>query len=602
MRRLFSRGLLVALLAAVAPAQAQIGALLPGFGPQPSAGTAQATPQAGGTQSAAQPPAQTGVGTAPAAAGSFPAATPVQPGVQPVPFNPAPAGYDYSANLASDVFGANLFTGSFARLSASNFNADYAIAVGDQVQVRLWGAFEFDSRIAVDPQGNIFLPHVGPVRVLGVRNQDLQRVVEQAVARVFRANVSSYASLAVAQPVRVFVGGYVNRPGLYSGTSLDSALNYLDQAGGIALDRGSFLDVQIKRGAAVRARLDLYDFLLDGRMQPVQLADGDVIFVGPRRSTIKALGLAENTNRFEFAGRSLPMAELVRLARPFASATHVRVTRNTGTVLKTEYYALDQSAEVSLGNGDAVEFTADKKPGIITVRVQGEHDSLQEYVLPYGSRLADVMKQIRFSERSDRDNIQLFRASVKDRQRQMLATALHGLEASVLTARSGTSDEATLRKEEADLVLQWVDRARKVDPSGQVLIAESAQRDELLLENGDIINVPARDGLVLVSGDVLFPNAIAYDRKLGVRDYIAGAGGFVQNAGTSRVVIAHVNGSFNDLGSADDWGFKGGADSVRPGDQILVLPKIDVKSRQVLKDMTQILYQIAIAARVVLSF
>ena len=37
------------------------------------------------------------------------------------------------------------------------------------------------------------------------------------------------------------------------------------------------------------------------------------------------------------------------------------------------------------------------------------------------------------------------------------------------------------------------------------------------------------------------------------------------------------------------------------GDEILVLPKIDVKSRQVAKDLTQILYQIAVSAKVVLG-
>ena len=172
----------------------------------------------------------------------------------------------YNTNLNSDVFGAQLFTGSFAQAGATQFNPDYLIATGDQIQVRFWGGFNFDSVLTVDPQGNLFLPQVGPVKVLGVRNQDMQRVVEAAAGKVFRANVNSYANLAAAQPVRVFVGGYVNRPGLYNGTSMDSVLHYLDRAGGIDLDRGSFLKVQVKRGEQVRATLNLYDFLLAGRI------------------------------------------------------------------------------------------------------------------------------------------------------------------------------------------------------------------------------------------------------------------------------------------------------------------------------------------------
>jgi protein involved in polysaccharide export with SLBB domain len=517
----------------------------------------------------------------------------------------APAGVpptaDYSANLNSTVFGAQLFTGTFAKEGSTQFNPDYAVAVGDAIQVRLWGGYEFDSTLVVDPKGNVFLPHVGPVQLLGVRNQDIQRVVESAVAQVYRANVYSYASLAAAQPVRIFVSGFVNRPGLYNGTSMDSLLHYLDQAGGIDVDRGSFLAVQVKRGNTVRAEVSLYDFLLDGRMPLVQLADGDVIFVSPRRNTLKVSGLAQNAKRFEFATPTLSVASLEELAKPFPQTTHVRVVRNTGSVSNVEYYAREEASAVVLSNGDELIFTADRKPGTITVRVEGEHQSPQEYVLPYGARLGELTSRISYSERSDQSSLQLFRLSVQERQKQMLQTALKSLEAAALTARSGTSDEALLRKQEAELLLQWVDRARKVEPLGQVMIANARQRDELLLENGDVLRIPSRDGLVLVSGEVLFPNAIAFDDAFDVADYVKGAGGYTQNADVARVIIAHRDGSFHEVSNSGFFGRGADPAGIRAGDEILVLPKIDVKSRQVFKDLTQILYQIAISARVVLN-
>ena len=497
---------------------------------------------------------------------------------------------DYSANLASDVFGANLFSGTFAREGAIQFNPDYLIAIGDRIQVRLWGAYNFDDVLMVDPQGNLFLPHVGPVKVIGVANKDLQRVVEAAARRVFRANVSSYASLAAAQPVRIFVGGFVNRPGLYNGTSMDSLLHYLDQAGGVDPARGSFLQVQVRRGERVRATVSLYDFLLQGRIPLLQLADGDVIFVPPRHNTVLVSGLAENAKRFEFSPAELTVADLVRLAKPQAEATHVRVVRNTGTVRNVDYYALEESSGIAIGNGDEVEFTADKKPGTITVRVEGEHQSAQEYVLPYGARMGDLIGRIEFSDRSETQSVQLFRRSVRERQKAMLAVALKSLESTVLTARSGTSDEARLRRDEAELILQWVDRAKTIEPAGQVLVAQATDRDTLLLENGDIIKIPTRDGLVLVNGEVMFPNAIAFDQQLTLDDYIGKAGGYTQTADNSRVVIAHRDGSFD----------RGGEDTtLRAGDEVLVLPKVEVKSRQIWKDMTQIIYQIAVSAKVV---
>ena len=520
--------------------------------------------------------------------------------------------FDYSVNLESDVFGAQLFSGAFARQGATRFNPDYVVAAGDRIQVRFWGAFEYDGLLSVDPKGNIFLPHVGPVQVLGVRNQDLQRVVDSAVSKVFRANVNSYASLAAAQPVRVFVSGFVHRPGLYNGTSMDSLLHYLDQAGGIDAERGSFLDVQVKRGAQVRAQVNLYDFLLDGRLPLVQLGDGDVIFVTARQHTVKVSGLAENAKRFEFSGSGQTVADLMAIAKPLAQATHARVVRNTGTVRNVEYFPLSDAAQIRLQNGDELEFTADKKPGTISVRVEGEHDSAQEYVLAYGATLGDLMKQVEFSQRSDQQSIQLFRRSVQERQKDLLEASLKSLEAAALTARSGTSDEARLRKEEADLILQWVARARKVEPRGQVLIAQATDRDGLLLENGDIVRVPAKDGLVLISGEVLFPNAVAFDPDLSIAAYIERAGGYTQNADAARLIIAHRDGSFSEADSSASsdgfgtsvWWEEQGAvatTDIRSGDEILVLPKIDVKSRQIAKDLTQILYQIAVSAKVILG-
>jgi hypothetical protein len=214
--------------------------------------------------------------------------------------------------------------------------------------------------------------------------------------------------------------------------------------------------------------------------------------------------------------------------------------------------------------------------------------------------MGDLLKEIRYSERSEAESVQLFRLSVKERQRQMLQTTLRTLEAAALTARSGTSDEARLRKDESDLLLAWVDRARNIEPRGQVVIAGSQARDALLLENGDVLNVPTRDGLVLVSGEVLFPNAIAYEPRLTLEEYIRRAGGYTQNADAARVVVARRDGSY--LEATGRGFFHTEHDvAVRQGDEVLVLPKIDVKSRQIWKDLSQIIFQIAVVAKVAIG-
>ncbi len=130
-------------------------------------------------------------------------------------------------------------------------------------------------------------------------------------------------------------------------------------------------------------------------------------------------------------------------------------------------------------------------------------------------------------------------------------------------------------------------------PLGQVVIGQGPARDDLLLENGDLLRVPTRDGLVLVSGEVLFPNAVAWQAGLDATSYVERAGGFTQKSAARRIVVAHADGSFEEVAAQSR--------AVRSGDDLLVLPRIDTKSRQILKDMTQILYQIAVSAKVVLG-
>ncbi|WP_223871761.1 hypothetical protein [Candidatus Dactylopiibacterium carminicum] len=64
--------------------------------------------------------------------------------------------------------------------------------------------------------------------------------------------------------------------------------------------------------------------------------------------------------------------------------------------------------------------------------------------------------------------------------------------------------------------------------------------------------------------------------------------------------MAHRDGSFAEAGVSSGWfGSSSREVEMRPGDEVLVLPRIDVKSRQIAKDLTQILYQLAVSAKVI---
>jgi len=498
---------------------------------------------------------------------------------------------------AQRVFGDQIFNGRFSAQSFVGFNPDYQIAVGDLINLRLWGGFNFDGGLIVDAQGNIFLPSVGPIKVLGVRNDQLNSFVADAVTRVYKANVGVYASLAGAEPVKIFTTGFVRSPGLYAGHASDSVLYFLDAAGGIDPERGSYLEINILRGGETLHSVNLYDFLLTGKIPLFQLADGDVIVVTPVKGRVRVDGEVASPFVFEFAAPETKVRDVLALARPNPQATHVRINRNTRSETEVEYLPLASAYDVTIYAGDVLEVRSDKNQGTISVRVEGEHESQQEYVLDYGATLGDLLAKVKLGSHAQLDALQLFRESVKTRQRDMLTSQLRALERSVLTARSNTKDEAELRQREAELILQFVDRAENVEPKGQVTLANAETRDDILLEPGDVIHIPRTSNLVMVHGDVLFPSATAYRRGATIRDYIDQAGGFTQSKGSSNILLLRRDGSFERIS-----GGKINSSKVRlnPGDEIFILPKVATKSFQLAKDLITIFYQLALSAGVVL--
>ncbi|NIF21183.1 polysaccharide biosynthesis/export family protein [Candidatus Pantoea multigeneris] len=494
--------------------------------------------------------------------------------------------------MPSRMFGAQLFNGNSADSGATvGFNPGYVINPGDTIQIRLWGAFTYDGAMAVDPKGNIFLPNVGPVKVAGTSNGNLNALVTAKVKEVYQANVSVYASLLQAQPVKVYVTGFVRNPGLYGGITSDSLLNYLIKAGGVDPDRGSYVDITIKRGNRTRASVNLYDFLLDGKLGLSQFADGDTIVVGPRQHTFSVQGDVFNSYDFEFRDSAIPVTEALSWARPKPGATNITIMRQQGTVKRSEYYPIGSAPGRMLQDGDTLVVSSDRYAGTIQVRIEGAHSGEHAMILPYGSTMRQVLAQIRPNSMSQMNAIQLYRQSVAQRQKEMLNLSLQKLEEASLSAQSSTKEEASLRMQEAQLVSRFVAKARQAVPRGQVVLDQS-NLDSVLLEDGDVVSIPEKTSLVMVHGEVLFPNAVSWEKGLSPNDYIKKCGGLTQKASNSKVIVIRQNGESED---AED------VKTLQPGDELMVLPKYDSKNIEVTRGISTILYQLAVGAKVILS-
>ena len=497
-----------------------------------------------------------------------------------------------AAEAAATPFGARLFVGQFARERPSGVNPDYQIQPGDRIAVNLFGAQQFSEVVPVDGQGNLFVPEVGPVPVAGVPNRLLQQTVESRVRRVFTDNVGVYVNLMGAQTLGVFVTGPVISPGRYSGLPNDSLLSFIDKAGGIDLEAGSFRDIRIMRQGEEVARADLYEFLLRGSIPTPQFKEGDVILIGPIGGAVAVDGEARSPAAYEFGGFPILGNQLVAYARPKADVTHVALSGFRNGLPFNTYLSYDQFLNQQLEDGDLVSFQADLRAEEVFVEVEGEHLGASRLAVGRGARLESVLDMIPVDlDVAATNAIYIRRESVARDQKKALDRSLDELERTALAALSQTSSQAEIRAQEAELVLQYVQRARSVQPDGRVVVSTDNGRANVRMEPGDQIVIPQQTDLVLISGEVTLPQTVAYTPGATVADYVARAGGYGERADAGKVIVIRASGE----------ALRGQSTEIRRGDQILVLPVVDPKYFPVFSDLLEVMFRVAIIAATVIA-
>lgn len=468
-------------------------------------------------------------------------------------------------------------------------NPDYRIKPGDQVTVRAWGAFEFDRVLPVDAQGNIFIPGSGPLNVEGQSSQQVDGSVRSAITSVYPDNVEVYTNLQGVQPVAVYVTGYVENPGRYAGTPNDSLLYFLDQAGGIDQDLGSYRQVRVVRNDTTVATVDLYDFLLNGSIARPQFQDGDTIVIEERGPAIAVGGDVHREHRYELIGNQLSGAELVNLARLKSGVSHVllRGDREDGPL--AQYFPIDMFAGQTVRSGDEVLFSSDQRSETIVVEVEGSYYGPSRYALPRDAHLSELLDAIAVPESMTAvESVSIKRESVKEQQAQSLEDSLRRLETTYLGAPSNTNEEAQIRVQEAELIQDFIARASELEPSGRLVVAYDGRISDIRLQDGDVVTIPEISDSMLVSGEVLVPQASVYRPGMSVIDYIEGAGGFTERADDDHILIVRQNGAVENARNVN----------LRPGDEILVMPAAPTHNLQLASTLTQILYQVAVATKV----
>lgn len=492
--------------------------------------------------------------------------------------------------------------------------ADYIVGPGDEVLVTLWGSVDADLRLIVDRGGRISIPRIGAIQVSGLKHEELADVVSRRVGQVFR-NFQSSVSLGQLRGIRVFVTGFVLKPGAYTVNSLSTVVGALLKAGGPSAS-GSFRDIEVRRGSEVLGRFDLYDLLLRGdRTADRVLQAGDVVHVGPVGVQVGFIGSVNRPAILELRSGET-VGDALRMVGGFsaiADRTRLAVERlqdrNSGRVAQVD---LPRDDKAVLSHGDVLRAFSAVTAALPSLRqnkrvkVEGEVARPADYVLPEGSSVRDAIRAAGgYTPAAYVFAAELMRESVQRTQQENYDRALRDLETDLArtagTQRVAGSEEAGSQAARTAANDRLIARLRALRPSGRIVLdmpIDATEMPDLALEDGDRIFIPPRPNTVGVFGSVY--NAATYLHQPGRRldDYLRLAGGPTKGADDGSVFVVRANGHVISEQQDSRWFRRGNAVSelaAEPGDTIFVPEEMDKTTfLQRAKDWTQVLYQLGI--------
>ncbi len=409
--------------------------------------------------------------------------------------------------LVPRIFGAELFNNP--KLSFEpNINMatplNYQLGPGDELLLDIFGFSEQSYQLKVSPEGHIRIPNFGPVQVAGLTVEQAQSKIRGQLVKIYPRIASGETSVSVnlgkIRSIRVTILGEVNLPGTYSLPSLATVFNGLYASGGPNLN-GSFRNIKLIRGNKVIAKIDMYDFLINGNSRGnVPLKDQDVIKVEAYEHRVEVRGFVKREGFFEMTGKE-NLGQLIVFAGGFSPNAYegrIKVSRNTGS--QKSVADVEKAAFVTFipRNGDRFEIDSVLNRYENRVEISGAVFRPGYFALEGNNKLsllvshADGLKEDAFMSRAT-----ILRKK-EDNSLEIIAVNL----ADVITGKA----DIDLKREDKVTVASSLEMSGKKD--------------------------------LLISGSVKNPGIYPYAANMRIEDLIVMAGGLLESASTDNVQVA----------------------------------------------------------------
>ena len=386
----------------------------------------------------------------------------------------------------------------------------------------------------------------------------------------------------------VEVKGAVFRPGQFElGKQITSVRSLIEAAGGLTEDAFTSRGVmyRMKEDRTLEALSVDIAGIMAGSVADIPLNNEDVLFIPTQTERVSERivtiqGEVFSPGTYQFADNETIEDLILRAGglTDAASLSKVDVSRrirdpkalNAGQEISKNYsfsikdgFVVDGDKGFVLEPYDVVQVR--RSPGYMeprTVRIDGEVVFEGNFTLSKKNQRLSDMIQAAGGVTNE--------AYVKGArlERTMTADEKARLQAAIEAARQTADDKDSVslaQLETTDVYTVGIDLEKALaNPGGDY---------DVVVRDGDRLIVPEYNGTVKISGNVLFPNTVAYMAGKNWKHYINQAGGFGNRSKKSKSYIVYQNGTVSQVGKG----------KIEPGCEIVV-PK---KGKRDLANLTQ---------------
>ena len=356
--------------------------------------------------------------------------------------------------------------------------------------------------------------------------------------------------------------GAVFRPGLYQlGNNINSVRSLIEHAEGITEEAFTNRAVMHRMKADRTLEVVSVDLagILNGTSADIPLKENDVLFVPTKQDamvdrTITIHGEVHYPGIYKYADNETIEDFILQAGGLRESASMVKVdvarrvsdpkaTVNDSIIARTYSFAIKDGLVVDGTPGFTLmpfdEVYVRKSPGYSAqqnIKVEGQAMFPGTYTLSMkNERLSDILKKAGgVTDLAYTPGARLERRITPDEKLRMQTIT------NMLNSQSG-NDSLDIKK--LDLGNTYY-----VGIELDKAIAEPGGDADIVLREGDRLIIPEYNGTVKISGDVMYPNTVAYEKGKRASYYIDQAGGWGDRAKKSNTYIIYMNGTVAKVG------------------------------------------------------